>query len=460
MSGPILHNHFGSTTISGVAGTYDGVTVTVRPDLGGLALLAPPVTGGQVAGGGLSVPSWMMDELHMRGDFQVSPTLGQPLGAVLQFSTPIRQVRTRLYYMHGTGMRLYAVENAARFGVGGAFTSLANVNWNPNETGERVLVSDTPFQFVVLQAPNLDLATQGVGIYCPTFEMNFYQELPVPAPATGTLDLALPRGSGRTLSYWWPPIEEIFDGNQPALRMQQRPQGAPNTPSIVDIPYGSPPGPQGGITWHGKRAIVLSAGATSGHWYGPTFNAGPVQIYFALERPTLANLAGLDEIACWRVAALLAFENPPGPVPNDYGIMIGPGSSIVPRGGQMGWSFGLRSTGLLGFTVRQTTSAPITYDKTYDLGAAFDVTTWHRYEVRMLSATLDTEAMVKVLVDGQVLDTVFFGPGHPFPPMQEGANLGYYWSVGNHGGAAFTTRMYLALGGLQIDAAATEDALL
>lgn len=267
-------------------------------------------------------------------------------------------------------------------------------------------------------------------------------------------------GAGRSYSYSWPPQEFIAAGSQPTLSTLYRPNAFSLINQITNGTGGAPPGPQGATFYRGLHCYRVTADATSVRVFQPIATSGaPYQAYFPIVRPTLANLDRLDGFACWRVAALLAFDNPAGAVPGDLGITWCPGLNTTPRFGESGVTFGVTNTSTVNLTVVQVDGGARTFDQNVPAGSTPDVTNWHLYELRALGATRATEATLKACIDGRTVFTLPWGPGTVLPGLQSGvagANLGYRWSLSNRGGAAFTTAVYVASSGIQIAAAPTE----
>jgi hypothetical protein len=93
-----------------------------------------------------------------------------------------------------------------------------------------------------------------------------------------------------------------------------------------------------------------------------------------------------------------------------------------------------------------------------------DVTAWHLYEFRVIGATKSAPGTIKALIDGRGVGNFPWGAGTQLPvgalALTKNTVLGYRWIVGNRGGAAARTDMYIAAGGVQFSAAPTEGDLL
>lgn len=441
-------------------GTLDGITWTVREDLGGV-MRTPP----DPHINALVPPDYWTGPLPYYGDFQIMP-IGSPstLRLVIEFSQPIQQFRTTAQFIPSTGFRMYAVVQESDFASsdGSAFAAAVTQAWQANENGTRTLTLASGFRFVVLTmfvaSPSFGLLSLG-----PTFRAsNFFETIAVPEPVVlAEPEMKLPRGAGRLISTTWPDLS--YPGNPNAGTILHRPRlSADGAMVMTQTQIGAPPAGEGPVYYQHLRAMKFPAGNGTGYINAPFGGVSrPTHIYPALERMLSANLDGLDEIACWRVVALMAFDQPGGVVPKDCGFFVGAGSNTKIRGDvQAGWSLGLIGPDAIGLTTRQVTNGP-QIEHPLPLPPGFDITAWHVYETRILSATSGAEAQLIVVVDDEPLLTLLWGPGTVLPIPQDGVALGFYWGVSNLGGSPdFTTTLYIANGGVQLHAAMTEDALL
>lgn len=439
----------------------DGVMWLVREDLGG-EMVVPPDPHGL----SLVPPDYFVGTLPYYGDWQIRP-IGSPstLALVIEFETPIQQFRTTAQFVSPEGLKMYAAVEEPTHDpfTGPIFTAVATQAWAPSTSGTRTLTYAAGFRFVILGTIGVSAPLLGLLGLGPTFRNTFFEEtIVVPEPVVlQEPEMKLPRGAGRLISAVWPDFQ--YPGNPAPQNILNRPRLSPEGAMVmIQTQVGAPPAGEGPTYYNALRCMKYPAGNGTGYIVAPFVGPSrPTHIYPALERMIGSNLDGLDEIACWRLVALLAFAQPGGPVPKDCGVFIGAGSNTKIRGDvQAGWSLGLIGPDAIGLTTRQVTGGP-QIEHALPLPVGFDITAWHTYEMRILSAMSGTEAQLVIVADDEPLLTLLWGPGTVLPIPQEGASLGFYWGVSNLGGSPdFTTTLYVANGGIQLHAAMTEDALL
>lgn len=449
-------------------GTLDGVTWTERVDLsidGGMVV--PPVAHSNA----ITPPSYYAGPLPYYGDFQLSAAPGQNMQLVIEFDKPIKQIRTTAQFVGASAFAMYAVVQESDFSGGGlVFTSPKFVTWDLSTSGTRTLTYEPGFKFVVLRT--LVISSQNSSlVFGPTFRNTFFFEN-VTAPESFEPfepDLHVPRGVGRTISLHWP-TTAFLSGDPVAGGMRVRQDMAPNigtNANMVSSVLGAGTGPDGSVYYRNKYALRMAAAAGSlGRIFSPGGGVGRnTQIYIGTQQPNRATIGKLDEIAWWQLEAVMAFEQPSGPILGDVGLVIAPGGNARVRDSvfkQSGFSFGLRDIDTLGLSIRQTTLGALTYDKTYtpgvNLPAGFDIEDWHDYKLRLNSADFGLDAALQVLVDDQVIDTIAWPNVCPDP--SDGATIGYYWAWSNQNrDSGVTSRLYLAHDGLALVASSTEDGL-
>jgi hypothetical protein len=160
-----------------------------------------------------------------------------------------------------------------------------------------------------------------------------------------------------------------------------------------------------------------------------------------------------DDFSCWQVTFVAAVANGG----NEVGMEIGPNA-------RMGMI--VTSDPGIGFVVRAANSMSLiacqggglTIDEqianTTLNGATFDLADWHVYTMRILGATVSSEAILKVYSDGILRTTKAWGAGTLLPGQASATQLAWGVSCGCRAGD-----MYLAVGGLSVSAAATEAGL-
>jgi hypothetical protein len=459
-----------SGPITGPAGTSDGVTWHVElfggaidPTAGGGTMIVPPAQHWPEI---TAPPSYYTGPRPYYGDWQMTPSgFLSAIRIVIGFDKPIKQARVTAQYVSADGLAMYAVKDIDQFvGIGGAtFLAMKSAIWNQNTSGTRTITVPEGFQFIVFQTLSVDPSRSGQLFYGPTFRnFFFFEEIPVPPVVeVPSPDLALPPGAGRTLSQSWPSpgnpnatVNTFISARQWArsgesFGVSQLSSGAPGGGNMVEV--------------HGRQALQVICPSGAARWYVPPQNANlPYAIYTAFEQPSKADVGILDDFLCWRVSALLAFVNPAAPMPDGMGLVIAPFGLSNVRGTPQhaGIFLGCSDDSTIRLSIRQATGGPLTYDVPLDLGAAFDVEHWHKYELRIIGATLGGDAVLKVLVDGEVRLTIPWGVGTILPPPYTGTAFGFQWVLGNFNGALATNTMYLAAQGLEVHAAATEAALL
>jgi hypothetical protein len=225
---------------------------------------------------------------------------------------------------------------------------------------------------------------------------------------------------------------------------------------------GVPPAGQGGQVYKGRACWAL----TSNTGTGRTVSGG--HTFMGTQRSAgNAQVLGLWDWACWEFSAILAFDALPGPVAatGQLGLQYGSGNWTQTMFGtaptQSGFTFGPVDTGVLGVRVRTTDGGAVT-SQNVATGNSPDHTEFHRYAIRLISASGSSEALAKFLVDGKVLLTLSWGAGTILPNQVNtfvAPRLGFTPSITNLNCNAATTRMYVADNSAQVVAAPTEAAL-
>jgi hypothetical protein len=211
--------------------------------------------------------------------------------------------------------------------------------------------------------------------------------------------------------------------------------------------FGVPPAGAGWQMYKGRVAHRQTGSGTSGGFY---MTGGPFAIYFPQERQ---GGAFVDDFACWRIAATLAFDAGLGA--GDTGLEIGPAINYdMVTGTPPGFRLGPSGPATIALQVRQNGGGALTVNQ--DVVAGIDTTDWHVYELRFIGATERNDAVLRALVDGVRVAAFNWGAGTLLPNWGNGASLGYMIGVGNRG----ATGTYIAQCGLQVAAASSEAGLL
>ncbi len=270
-------------------------------------------------------------------------------------------------------------------------------------------------------------------------------------------------GAARRQSFMFPAFQQQNTGGIGTMSdasSRQSDVGANNGGALTTT--GAPPAGFGGQVYKGRACFAFTSNTGTGYTVagGHTFlgtqrSAGDV--------PILGNW----DWACWELSAILAFDALPGPVAatGQLGLQYGSGNwtqtmfGTVPT--QSGFTFGPVDTGVLGVRVRTVDGGAVT-SQNVAVGNVPNQTEFHRYAIRLISASGPNEAMAKFLVDGNVLLTLQWGAGTILPNQVNtfvAPRLGFTPSLTNLNCNAATTRMYVADNSWQIIAGPTEDAL-
>jgi hypothetical protein len=274
----------------------------------------------------------------------------------------------------------------------------------------------------------------------------------------------VPSGVARHWSVAYPGMESFVNNVVPVGTNGMNRLSSVNFNDFANGVGGAPPAPQGSTFYKGQVAWRITGGAAATRALEPVLSAVvPFQVYFQMVKGT-APMYGLDEFCCWRIAALMAFDNPAGAIAGDVGLSLCPGASIAIRAAnQAGIEYGPRTTGNIGVTVRAVDAGALTFDA--NLAANFqpaDMTDWHLYEMRIIGADVNAEAVIKFLIDGVTCLTLPWGAGTVLPVFPDVANrLGFHPGIQVRAPVAAGYGMWLAMpGGWMMSAGPTEDSLL
>jgi hypothetical protein len=223
---------------------------------------------------------------------------------------------------------------------------------------------------------------------------------------------------------------------------------------------GVPPAGFGGQVYKGRATQAFTSNTNTG------YVASGGHCFIGTQRSAgNAAIIGNFDWAVWEFSAILAFDALPGAMNanGQLGLQVGSGNWTQVGFGtaptQSGFFFGPVNTGVIGVTVRTTDGGAIT---NVAVSATPNQLEFHRYAIRLLSASGANEAQAKFLVDGSVVQTILWGAGTILPTQVNtfvAPRLGFTPSLCNINVNAATTRMYIADNSWQIIAAPTEDAL-
>lgn len=223
---------------------------------------------------------------------------------------------------------------------------------------------------------------------------------------------------------------------------------------------GAPPAGAGGQVYKGRATVAYTSNTGTGY----TVSGG--HTFMGTQR-SAGNVIVLGEWdwAVWELSAILAFDVLPGAVSatGQLGLQYGSGNWTQTMFGtaptQSGFTFGPISPGVLGVRVRTTDGGAVT---NVAVTAAPNQLEFHRYAIRLISASGAAEAQAKFLVDGSTVAQIAWGAGTILPTQVNtfvAPRLGFTPSFTNLNCNAATTRMYVADNSVQIISAPTEDAL-
>jgi hypothetical protein len=268
-------------------------------------------------------------------------------------------------------------------------------------------------------------------------------------------------GAARRQSFMWPAFQRNNSasfGVTTDASSRQTDMGGAN--GFVLLTNGAPPAGSGGQVYKGRATLALTSNTNTGYTVtgGHTFigtqrSAGNVQV--------LGNV----DFAVWELSAILAFDAISGPINanGQIGLQYGSGNWTQPMFGtaptQSGWTFGPVDNGVIGVRVRTTDGGAVT---NVAVSAAPNLLEFHRYAIRVVSASGLNEAFARFLVDGQSVLTIPWGAGTILPSQINtfvAPRVGFTPGFSNVNYAAATNRMYIAQNSVQIIAAPSEDAL-
>jgi hypothetical protein len=228
---------------------------------------------------------------------------------------------------------------------------------------------------------------------------------------------------------------------------------------------GAPPAPRGMVIYNRRVALAMTS-TTAPTGYALVCNfAGvnrPLVMPMATERMVGGGggLLNVDDMACWSVSAILAFDALPGEVTGDIGVVIGSATRGTPRFSSVaGMEIGPSNTGVTSVFCRAVDGGPVTFNQVTPLQP--DHTKWNKYEIRLISATDQGDARAKFFINDRLQFSIAW-PG-VLPSQAEVApnSIGFTPCVINHAAsAAGTSRMYCSTYGMCVCAAPNEAALL
>jgi hypothetical protein len=258
----------------------------------------------------------------------------------------------------------------------------------------------------------------------------------------GFIDQIVPSptpGAGRSLDLSWPDYISVMPINGGAVgtgRVAWGRQGA-NTPSAAignnqsqsDTGVGGTHGffAATGTGWNGRGAIQLSPGTTFGVNAGvrnsldamtlfPNFGAAAVN----------GDASATDDFACWRCFAIISF-----PATNFFGSDLGiewtaanAGNPQLVGGGACGFGFQQTAIDTVSFIRRPAIAGALTTTAVRVTSQA-DLLNWNTYEIRVIGATPNTNAILKVLINGRRVLTLDWVTDVLGAPLASNGLFGY-----------------------------------
>lgn len=275
-------------------------------------------------------------------------------------------------------------------------------------------------------------------------------------------------GAGRRMSYAWPAVgrTQVSNISGTGGDVTGRPNGIASASYYQNVGAGAPPAPVGMQIYKRRVAWAMTSSTGTGFQALPNFSGvnRPLVMPFQTVKGAYSPL-GIDDFSCWSIAAILAFEPIPGLVTGDLGIAVGTGTRFnirLPANQFAGIEFGPTNTGVIGVFARQADLGAPTFNQPTPFQP--DMREWHRYEIRLISPTVNAEAQAKFLIDGRLQFSLPWGAGTVLPAQAEPApnNLGFTPGIGSREAVpGSNTTMYVAaINGLVISCGPTEAALL
>lgn len=273
-------------------------------------------------------------------------------------------------------------------------------------------------------------------------------------------------GAGRRMSYTWPRSGVSAVNGDPSGSQQigPRPFAVPTQNNNFTVTVtGAPPAPRGLQITQSRVAWAMTSNAGTGYTCVPNFGGinRPLIMPFQETQTPNVSFEGVDDFWCWSFSAIMAFDAIPGAITGDIGIAIGCGTRAQIRGAAQfaGMEFGPTGPGTIGVICRQADAGAVTFAQ--NVAGVTDMTTFHKYEIRIIGPTKAAQAKAKFMIDGNVQLTLDWGPGTVLPSQRTvvPGNIGFTPGVINLSANAATSRLWLPLDGATVCAGPTEAAL-
>lgn len=278
-------------------------------------------------------------------------------------------------------------------------------------------------------------------------------------------------GAGRVWSWTFPFLGTTNAGSMPnsvAGLIGQRPLlnnviNQTAAPGMSRFLVGVPPttGNSLACIYQGRYCISVNSDGTTGQgWTIANTNSAQGVMPFVTVKG--GQPPGLEDWNVWELSAILAFDQVAGAVTGDIGFGFSISTRAIVRSGpQAGVEVGPRNVGSIGIVSRQTDAGGLTIDQALTVQPT-DFTLWNNYTIRLIGATANSEAQLKVLVNGTPAFTANWGAGSLLPEQSLGGATAYGFCpfiVNSKAVAGSVSRMYVPTGGVSVRAAPTEDML-
>jgi hypothetical protein len=279
-------------------------------------------------------------------------------------------------------------------------------------------------------------------------------------------------GAGRSLDISWPDYFAVMPQNGgavPTTRVPWGRQGA-NTPAAgvgntqaqSNTGVGGTPGffAATGTGWNGRGAIQLNPGNTFGLNTGVRLSLDAMTMFPNYGAAAVnGDRSATDDFACWRCFAIMSF-----PATNAYGSDLG----IEWAASNVG-NWQLVGGGACGFGFQQTAADTISFIRRPSIGGALtstivrqtsnvDLLSWNTYEVRVIGATPDHNAFLRVFINGTRVLSLDWVNDNLGAPLASNGVFGY--TTGLHAFSGGVGSQGLVVNRVRFMAAPTEAALL
>lgn len=264
-----------------------------------------------------------------------------------------------------------------------------------------------------------------------------------------TVVSAYPPGSGRSLDITWPDYLGVMPANGTAIPLNRVAWGRQgiNTPSAsignnqaqTNTGAGGTPGvfAATGAGFQGRGAVQLVPGTTAGATVGVRMSLDAMTILPNIGAAGAnGDRSNTDDYACWRCFAIIAFPLNNSFGGSDLGIewsAANVGNWQIIGGGAAGFGFQQSAAGTVNFVRRPTVGGALTSTVVRQTSAA-DLVKWNTYEIRVIGATPDRNAQLKVFVNGNSVLQLDWVNDNLGVPLWSTGQFGYMTSLQAYSG--------------------------